>query len=117
MILIIGGLASGKRDYVKKVYGYQDRDMADGILDGRPVLFNLQNLVAEKPEAYDALLPELLEKKIVICNEIGSGVVPADKKERAVREAAGRLCVDLAARAEKVIRVICGIPQVIKDER
>lgn len=117
MILIIGGLASGKRDYVKNTYGYQDKDMADAALDGRPVIFNLQDLVAEQLETYNALLPELLKKKIIICNEIGSGVVPVDKKERGVREATGRLCTELAARAEKVVRVFCGIPQVIKDER
>lgn len=115
MIFIIGGLASGKRDYVKKAYGYQDKDMADATLDGRPVLFNLQKLVAERPEASDDLLTVLLEKSIVICNEVGSGVVPVDKKERIAREATGRLCVNLAAHAEKVLRVCCGIPQILKD--
>jgi adenosyl cobinamide kinase/adenosyl cobinamide phosphate guanylyltransferase len=114
VILIVGGLASGKRNYVKKEFGFSDADMADAALDGRPVLFNLQKLVAAGTEDGDTLLPALLSKKVVICNEVGSGVVPVDKTERAVRESTGRLCVDLAERAEKVIRLCCGIPTVLK---
>lgn len=115
MILVIGGLAAGKREFVKKEYGCSDSDMADGVLDGRPVLYNLQNLIFGASGSIDALLPALLGKKVVICNEVGSGVVPIDKAERAAREATGRLCVELAEHAEKVIRVCCGIPSVIKE--
>lgn len=114
MILVIGGLASGKREFVKNEYGYSDSDIADGVLDSRPVLYNLQNIVFSAPDAIDELLPELLHKKVVICNEVGSGVVPVDKAERMAREATGRLCVALAEQAEKVIRLCCGIPTAIK---
>ncbi|SHH94333.1 adenosylcobinamide kinase /adenosylcobinamide-phosphate guanylyltransferase [Sporobacter termitidis DSM 10068] len=114
MILVIGGLASGKRDYVKKEFGFTDADMADAALDGRPVVYNLQNLVTASLSSVDGLLPALLLKKVVICNEVGSGVVPIDKTERGAREATGRLCVGLAEKAEKVIRICCGIPSVIK---
>ncbi len=116
MILIIGGLASGKRDFVKKEYGVSDSEIADGVLDGLPVLYNLQNLIFKASDSADALLPALLGKHIIICNEVGSGVVPIDKGERAAREATGRLCVELAEHAEKVIRVCCGIPSVIKSK-
>lgn len=115
MILVIGGLASGKKEYVKNEYGYSDSDIADGILDNRPVLYNLQNLIFSAQHSFDDLFPALLDKKIVICNEVGSGVVPVDKAERAAREATGRLCVELASQAEKVIRLCCGIPTVIKE--
>lgn len=115
MILVIGGLASGKREFVKREYGCSDSDMADGILDSRPVLYNLQNMMLHTSGSIDALVPALLGKKVVICNEVGSGVVPIDKSERASREATGRLCVALAEHAEKVIRICCGIPSVIKE--
>ncbi len=115
MILVIGGLASGKRAYVSKTYGYREDDMADGALDGRPVLFNLQELVAARPDETDALLPALLEKKVVICNEVGCGVVPIDRAERLARELTGRVCVALAEKAEKVVRIYCGIPTIIKE--
>ncbi len=114
MILVIGGLASGKREYVKKEFGCSDSDISDGVLDSKPVIYNLQNLVSRAPDSIEALLPDLLVKKVVICNETGSGVVPVDKGERMAREATGRLCVALAEKAEKVIRLCCGIPTVIK---
>ena len=44
------------------------------------------------------------------------GVVPVDPAQRAAREAAGRLSCLLAARAETVVRVCCGIPQLLKGE-
>jgi adenosylcobinamide kinase/adenosylcobinamide-phosphate guanylyltransferase len=115
VILVIGGLASGKREYVKKAFGFADSDMADGVLDSRPVLYNLQNLVFKAPDSIEELLPSLLLKKVIICNEVGSGVVPVDKAERAAREATGWLCVSLAEQAEKVIRLYCGIATVIKE--
>lgn len=116
MILVIGGLASGKRTFVKEKFGFSDADMADGTLNESPVLFNLQNLVAKNLDEYDALLPQLLKKDIIICNETGSGVVPIDKAERAAREATGRVCVTLAEKAEAVIRLCCGIPVMLKGE-
>jgi hypothetical protein len=71
VILVIGGYASGKREYVKQEYGYDDCDMADGVLNGKPVLFNLQDLVASQLYAIDELLEPLLKKPVVVCNEVG----------------------------------------------
>ena len=51
---------------------------------------------------------------VVISDEIGNGIVPMDKEERRYREETGRLLCKLAARAEKVERIFCGIPQRIK---
>lgn len=113
MILIIGSAASGKRGYAKSL-GYTEADMSPA-LDDRPVLYDLQELVARDPGGAEALLPALLEKEIVICNEVGSGVIPMDPKQRQSREMTGRLCILLARQAEKVVRLICGIPQIIKE--
>ena len=115
MILIIGGLASGKRQYVKSYYGYSEDDMADAVLDSRPIIYNLQNLVQADINKTMALLPELLKKEIIICNETGSGLVPLDKNERQIRDNTGNLLISLAKEAEKVVRIICGIPTVIKE--
>lgn len=51
---------------------------------------------------------------ILLCNELGSGVVPVEAFDREWREATGRLCCRLAAEAEEVHRVVCGIGMVIK---
>jgi adenosyl cobinamide kinase/adenosyl cobinamide phosphate guanylyltransferase len=114
MVLVIGGISSGKRSYVKKVYGYSDNDIADAVLDGRPVVYNVQDLVFGGKVSYDELLAALVKKEVVICNEVGSGVVPVDRDERAARDAAGRLCMALAEKADNVVRLYCGIPAVIK---
>lgn len=113
MVLVIGAAASGKREYVKTL-GYNDGDLADAVLDARPVLYNLQALVAKDPRNAPKLLPELLKKQVVICNEVGSGVIPVEKSERETREQTGRLCIQLAQKADCVVRLVCGIPTVIK---
>ena len=51
---------------------------------------------------------------IIVKNEIGCGVVPMDPLERKYREQDGRLSEKLAAHCDTVVRVICGIGQVIK---
>ena len=56
----------------------------------------------------------LAEKEIVIATETGGGVVPVDADERRMREEAGRLSCMLAERADTVIRVCCGLPQLLK---
>lgn len=115
MILIVGGEGSGKRDFVETL-GYAEKDIANAKIDERPVVYHLEQLVFAQPEQADALLDRLLEKEIVICCEVGSGIIPVDRKERMGREATGRLCVRLAQQAQAVVRMVCGIPTVIKGE-
>ena len=116
MILVVGGLASGKKDYVISSLGYAPEQIADGVVDKRPVVYNLQSIVKEDPSNCLSLLPELMEKEVVICNEVGSGVIPFTPEGRDWREATGRLCINLAKHADKVVRLVCGVPVVIKGE-
>lgn len=113
MILVIGARASGKKDYVLSL-GYAPESIADGVLDERPVLYNLQNLTMPDPEGALALYDALIRKEVVVCDEVGSGVIPLEKARRLGREATGRLCCRLAKEATKVVRLVCGIPTVIK---
>ena len=53
---------------------------------------------------------------IITATEVGGGVVPVDATERANREKAGRLACLLAARADCVVQMFCGIPTVLKGE-
>lgn len=112
--MIIGGAHCGKRDYAAAQLGYPMEQMSDR-LDDAPVLYHLQALLRECAD-YEALLPELLRKQVIICDEVGCGVVPLQDSERAWRETVGRACCALAQKAEKVIRVQCGIGTVIKGE-
>ncbi len=115
MLLIVGGEGSGKRTFAKSL-GYTDDDIADAVLNEQPVLYHLEQMVFAAPECTDGLLASLMDKEVVICNEVGSGVIPADRAERIGREATGRLCVLLAQKAACVVRMVSGIPTVIKGD-
>lgn len=115
MVLIIGGEASGKRSFARSL-GYTDADMADAVLDTRPVVYHVEQMVAADLEGAPELLAPLSEKEVVICNEVGSGVIPVEHRVRLTREATGRLCVLLAKQADAVVRMVSGIPTVIKGE-
>ena len=113
MILIVGGEGAGKRNFARRL-GYTDGEMADGILDGDPVIFHTEKLTMADPESASDLSRALAEKEVVICNEVGCGIIPVEPQERRGREATGRLCILLAQQAEAVVRMVCGIPCVIK---
>lgn len=68
-------------------------------------------------EALGRLMDEIMGYEgalVVICDEIGNGVVPMGHTERTYREETGRALIALAARAERVERVVSGIAQQIK---
>ncbi len=113
MMLIIGGTASGKYTYLTSL-GYGPEDIADGVLNGKKVMYGLEKLDYADPEGAEGLLPALLQKEVVACSEVGSGVIPLRYEQRRAREATGRLCVLLAAKADKVVRMVAGIPLLIK---
>ncbi|MDR2035086.1 MAG: bifunctional adenosylcobinamide kinase/adenosylcobinamide-phosphate guanylyltransferase [Coriobacteriales bacterium] len=113
MMLVIGGGGAGKLTYVRSL-GYSDEQLANALLDERPVIYNLQDLVAASVAEAPALLEALLAKEVVVCDEVGSGVIPGVQVEREAREATGRLCSQLAQQAHTVVRLIAGIPIRIK---
>ena len=60
-----------------------------------------------------ALLQDVPDR-ILVTDEIGYGIVPADAAERQYREETGRLCCLAAKEARQVWRVLCGLGQRIK---
>ena len=63
------------------------------------------------------LAADLIDKNphvVIVVQETGCGLVPTDPFERAWREQTGRICSTLAACSQKVTRVVCGIPTVLK---
>lgn len=115
MVLIVGADGSGKRSFAASL-GYSADDMADGVLNSCPVIYHVEEMVFADLDAAGELLEPLCEKEVVICCEVGSGIIPIDYKTRLSREAVGRLCIRLAQRAECVVRTVCGIPTVLKGE-
>ena len=109
MIFVTGPLFAGKREWVRRALGLSGEE-----LSARAV-WDVQELAA-RCEDLPALARELEQKEIVIATEVGGGVVPVDPAERLARERAGRLSCLLAQRARVVVRVCCGLPQVLKGE-
>lgn len=52
--------------------------------------------------------------RVLVTDDIGSGIVPADYFERIYREETGRICCQVAGEAEQVWRVCCGLGQRLK---
>lgn len=109
MIFIFGPLWSGKRAVAKDLLGCDDAALS------RRCVWDVQELTQNRTDL-DDLTTELSRYDAVIATEVGGGVVPLDASEREARERAGRLNCLLAERADTVVRVFCGIPQVIKGE-
>lgn len=102
MILVVGGISSGKRTFAQSL-GFAEAECA----------FDVHEL-ARDAEGESELVEALLGKSVVTCAEVGSGIVPLDAGERAWRERVGRIQGLLAQRADVVVRMVCGIPVVLK---
>lgn len=109
MIFVFGPLYSGKKETAMKLLRCGEEELA------RRAVWDVQELAAKSGDL-SLLAEELGRMDVVIATEVGGGVVPVSRSERATREAAGRLNCLLAQRAETVVRVFCGIPMVLKGE-
>ena len=116
MILVTGAIASGKRTFVASI-GFSPADMADATL-GAPVVFNVQDMLVrqEGVAVPEELIDELCRCKVVIVDEVGCGVHPLERAERDWREAVGRLTCKLSEHSEAQVRMVCGIPTVLKGD-
>lgn len=122
--IIIGGAFQGKTQYATKIY--PGLELTDGF---NCPLEEIENCVAvnefdsftrrwllegRTKEALLTMLENNRNLQLLISDEIGYGLVPIDDFEREYREFHGRVMTELAERADRVERVVCGIPQRIK---
>lgn len=126
MHLYFGGAYNGKLEYIKNHYSIKDEevfnckedkiDFSKRVINGvdKFIYFNAINGRESFRYFYDNL--EKLKGKIIICDEVSSGIVPLKKEERFWREETGRVLQLLSENSTKVVRVFCGIPTVLKDE-
>lgn len=111
MMFVTGPAFAGKRDWVCEALGWNAEELA------ARAVWDIQERVSSSttdPCDLRQLADELATHEVVIACELGGGVVPVDATQRAQREAAGRLACLLAERADVVVRVCCGLPQVLK---
>ena len=109
MIFVTGPMFSGKRAYLEKALNLTTEALA------ARAAFHVERL-AEGEEDLEVLCARLAQYDFVTADEVGCGVVPTDPAQRQARERAGRLSCLLAREADVVIRVCCGLPQVLKGE-
>ena len=113
---VVGGKAQGKRHYVMEKYGFLKEEICDGAVctpeevESAAAVDRYQEFIRRFPESR----PVFRSDAVVICDEVGGGIVPADPEERKWREAAGRAGCRAAAEADSVVRVVCGIPVRLK---
>lgn len=128
MDLYIGGISQGKLEYVLKKYRLNKN--SNVICDGASCTINeifqkpvvnhfheyIKRLLAEDEDVMEFLdvFIEQNSNAIVICNEVGYGIVPMVKEDRIFRETVGRSCCKLASFAKHVERIVCGMGITIK---
>lgn len=123
MILTVGGAYQGKEAFARELIRkrraegeywqlFSDlhlwvRDQMEQELSGTEPKRSLLARLEEEIGGLDS-------NTVILCNELGCGVVPMEARDRAWREQTGRLCCELAEQAKEVYRVTCGIAMQIK---
>lgn len=130
MKMIIGGAYQGQIEWAQN--NYKDIKWIDGELCEFSAVFTCQGIFnfhayirrllrEERDIACESKLENLAmrlidknPKIIIVSNEVGYGLVPIDAFDRQYREQTGRICTELAAFSEEVVRVVMGIGNPIK---
>ena len=109
MKLYVGGVYQGQEELARSenpgsevFFDFHETIRASVLQGGQEPREFARRFCAEHPEA------------IIVANEVGAGVVPMVKEERAFREAVGRALCVIAQNAECVVRCVCGIGVRIK---
>lgn len=126
MELIIGGAYNSKLNFALKYYNLKQDDFQNGAecsLDdafNKKGIYNLHLLIRRfiisGIDDYNKIAEKILSSniEIIICTEVGNGVVPVDKIDNQMREYVGRILCLLSDKSARVIRIYYGIPSVIK---
>ena len=108
MVLIVGGAAQGKLDFAREKLDVTT--WSDGVLGPESCVRSLHRAPREALAAWRREHPE----GVLLGDEVGCGVTPLDRGEREWRELVGRICCELAERAQAVYRVRCGLGERLK---
>ena len=126
MKLVIGGAYQGKQSYASKTYNLTNPDWKDGQtctiedLKTAKAVHHFHSFIRRELDEGRSVqdLAETIWKEnpnlLIVTNEVCYGIVPMEAKEREWREACGRVCTKLAAYADQVTRVCCGLGTRIK---
>lgn len=126
MIFITGGTAQGKHSFASERLGmtrfsdggndsYEAICAAEVITDYHKLVRRLMN-DGKDPVGFTERLCSEGRQAAIIMDEVGCGIVPIEKQERLWRENCGRCGCIIAEKADTVIRMVCGIPTLLKGE-
>ena len=122
MHVILGGRFQGKHSYAQKLYSHcpavSDLERSNSLAPGLVVNVHLgiRRLLTEGADVCSFFAENLpvLKQCVILCEEIGCGIVPVDAFARKWRDETGRVYQYLAAEAEIVDRVFAGLPLRLK---
>lgn len=124
MTLIIGGAWQGKLDFAKENFALSESDIytctGEEIDFSRKCIYNLDEFTlncirrdASAVEYFKAHREDWADS-VIICQDVTCGVVPLGLEMRRWRDETGKLCQYLAANADRVSRIFCGLEQRLK---
>ncbi len=126
MRIIIGGAYQGKLRYALNIPDITEEDVFYGKKDAPETIFEYRvinqthelirrlMLDGSDPTSFLMKVAEKNPDVIILCDEVGLGIVPLDPTDRAYREQVGRTMCVLTKYAGRVDRVIAGIEVRIK---
>ena len=130
MEIYVGGSSQGKLDYVLDKSGViresviegsdldihiDEKDLSmDRIINNFHLFIKKYTDTADDIYKFMDILYTTNENVIIICSQVGGGVIPIDADEREWRELVGRVMCSAMKRAVHAERIICGMGQVLK---
>lgn len=109
MKLYIGGVCQGQEEMARS-----ENPGCEVFADFHETIRSTVLQDGQEPREFAQRFCEKHPDAVIVANEVGAGVVPMNREDRAFREAVGRALCVIAQKAESVTRFVCGIGVRIK---
>ena len=109
MKLYVGGVCQGQEEMARS-----ENPGCEVFADFHETIRSTVLQDVQEPREFAQRFCERHPDAVVVANEVGAGVVPMNREDRAFREAVGRALCVIAQKAESVTRCVCGLGVRIK---
>ena len=130
MKVVTGGRYNGKLEYVTEELGFSGSEILDlgntdiaealSVMKDHPVLYHLEAFIKKaipKEIDFNAVIESYVQARpdcVIVCDEVGSGIVPVKREDDEWREAVGRIMCRLACKAGGITRITYGVAEEIR---